>query len=900
MTKLTVLPNGRTVDKYCQECGLWKECASPRMNGEGAAHPKFLFVMEAPGETEDRRGIPACGEAGQLLRETIEQVGINIQECRFTNVVRCRPPNNDLTKWKKAPELCLAHLLREIRSTNPKVVVVIGAVAMKALLDRTGVLKLHGEVFQYPQRTFVTMFHPAYLLRNNTPENRQKFRQAIATVKALGNPKAMKRTQDENKVEIIKDKKRLYEVTDYLRGIKLKATDIESSTLSPYSQATKPEVGIVGFAAGPHMAFIFPIYSRLGTAINFHPRLALEAVAELWEDSDCEYILHGGKHDYTYMAVLHGIWLQGFRRHPTGYSYDTHHESYTLKGEPGGHKLKELAWKLGLGGYEFALEQYKREHPEAKSNYNLIPLPILGPYCGMDCITTFRLHHYFRPILEKRNLWKNPYLFPQMYHNWTAAMLQIKGIKTDLKRNKELSIIVPNLQKKAERELEQFDEVQTLLQMRKDKARKKIRERVYSYKRKVSKPKRLIKQMLRDWVAKHPMKWTPDERRTLVFDVLRYPSLAETKKGLPVVSKKILKKLLLRHGKHTVLEKLMERGLYYYANTKYVKPIPSWVGSDGRTHTTYNPAGQNTGRVPSENPNHENIPKREPKVAPLIRSQFVPTSDDYVFAAGDGKQMELRLVCDASGDETMQAEFEARKDPHKMGASAFYEVPEAQVTKEQRTDAKSAVSFGLIYGRSTKALAADYGKSIEWAQEKINRYFAKYRRIPEWWKSVEEFVKRKGYVLSTFGRRSYCPGIRSSEEGIYKKAVRDAINHPIQGTGSDITWIAAYRMQRWLMKYRLRSKAEFRQQRFVFYRNSRPVVVIHDDVTGDVYLPELEDYIEHLQFYMTDRKYIEEHTGWWCKVPLDLDISLSRHHLGESVELERNGDDFIIPKEFKV
>lgn len=192
MTKLVVFPNGRSPDKNCLECGMYSHCKHPYMKGEGSKNPTFMFVMEAPGAEEDERGIPAIGEAGLLLRESIEAVGIEMQDCRFSNSILCHPEGNNLKAWPKAAELCKPHILAEIKHRNPKVVVVIGAYAMKSLLDKTGVLKLHGEVFRMPDRVYVTMFHPAYLLRNNTPEMRLKFRRALQVAKEMGDSKKFK------------------------------------------------------------------------------------------------------------------------------------------------------------------------------------------------------------------------------------------------------------------------------------------------------------------------------------------------------------------------------------------------------------------------------------------------------------------------------------------------------------------------------------------------------------------------------------------------------------------------------------------------------------------------------------------------------------------------------------
>lgn len=707
----------------------------------------------------------------------------------------------------------------------------------------------------------------------------------------------------DTKVIVVRTREQLKRITAYLKKKKLKATDIETSTLSVFDTHTAPMVGCTGFACGTNKAYVYPIHSRVGVEIEFSPEEGLAAVAELWEDMLCEYILHFGKLDYTYMGALHAIWLQGFLNHPTGYSYDTGQAHYCLKETNfrGDHDLKTLAWKIGMGGYEQPFEEYKKLHPEASKNYCLVPGRLLYPYCGMDCIATFRLFLRERRQLKKKGLWEKPFLFPQMYNNWTAGMLEITGIRTNLKRNSKLAKLFPRKIAEVDKELLALQSVQRLQDIRWQKIVTKTRERVRAYKRPVKNPEQLIKEFANKTWAKSPLKWTSDDRRILIYDILKYEpdERTKTKTGLYSVAKKVVVKLFRQRKRNSTVETLQRRGLWFYGHSKYVKPIPGWVGSDKRTHTEYMPHGQRTGRVGSKKPNHENIPKREPTIAPLIRSQFKPRSREYVAVAGDGKQMELRLIADRAPEPTMLDEFEAKKDPHRMGAAAFFEIPEKEVTKVQRDESKSMVSFGIIYGRGDEALAWDFGKSVEWAAEKRKRYFGKYKHIPDYWKYQENFVEEHGYVLSKFGRHRRLPGVESDEKSERSRALRQAINAPIQGDGSDIVWTAAHRLTRWLLKYKMQSKAVFRQQRFMFYRKSRPMIVIHDDITGDVYRPELQDYIEHLQKYMIDREYIEKMTGWYCTCPLDLDISIYQKDLGSSIELQRSGEDFVIPREFQ-
>lgn len=212
---LPVLNQKRKPDEFCLPCGLYKKCESPIMTGEGSEDPLWLFVGEGPGREEDEEGIPFIGRAGDLLRTEIESLGFNTQKCRFSNAVRCRPPDNDIGAVPDAVGYCRPHILREIRATNPKVVVLLGNTAIKSLLHKDKITRLNEEVFTAHGRFYVACVHPAYILRNE--EAVGEFRRALKVALRLGKS-AVKREKEKPEHVVILDKKMLYEVTEIGRA----------------------------------------------------------------------------------------------------------------------------------------------------------------------------------------------------------------------------------------------------------------------------------------------------------------------------------------------------------------------------------------------------------------------------------------------------------------------------------------------------------------------------------------------------------------------------------------------------------------------------------------------------------------------------------------------------------
>ncbi|MGB2635505.1 MAG: uracil-DNA glycosylase [Candidatus Acidiferrum sp.] len=149
----------------CTRCKLHKK-RNKLVFGDGSAKAQLVFVGEGPGADEDAQGLPFVGRAGKLLTQMIEAMGLQRSDVYICNVVKCRPPEN------RAPEpdevqTCSPYLLRQIDAIDPKVIVCLGAVAAKTLLQTTrGISQYRGEWQEWRGRKLLATYHPAYLLRN--------------------------------------------------------------------------------------------------------------------------------------------------------------------------------------------------------------------------------------------------------------------------------------------------------------------------------------------------------------------------------------------------------------------------------------------------------------------------------------------------------------------------------------------------------------------------------------------------------------------------------------------------------------------------------------------------------------------------------------------------------------
>ena len=165
--------------RQCRQCDL----GSLRTNavpGEGSPNARIMFIGEAPGADEDAQGRPFVGRAGQLLDKIIAACNLKRSDVYIGNILKCRPPEN---RDPRAEEIisCLPYLQRQIEVIEPEIIIALGAHAARTLLDTTkSIGQLRGHFEEYyagigrPPIKLMATYHPAYLLRSYSPENRRR------------------------------------------------------------------------------------------------------------------------------------------------------------------------------------------------------------------------------------------------------------------------------------------------------------------------------------------------------------------------------------------------------------------------------------------------------------------------------------------------------------------------------------------------------------------------------------------------------------------------------------------------------------------------------------------------------------------------------------------------------
>jgi uracil-DNA glycosylase len=137
--------------------------------GDGNANAELMFIGEAPGEEEDKQGKPFVGRSGQLLNKALNYVKINREDVYITNVVKCRPPNNRAPLPEEIKICKSLFLEKQIKIIQPKIIATLGSIATNAMLgEAIQITKIHGNVIHKDNLIIIPIYHPAYVLRNQT------------------------------------------------------------------------------------------------------------------------------------------------------------------------------------------------------------------------------------------------------------------------------------------------------------------------------------------------------------------------------------------------------------------------------------------------------------------------------------------------------------------------------------------------------------------------------------------------------------------------------------------------------------------------------------------------------------------------------------------------------------
>jgi DNA polymerase-1 len=400
----------------------------------------------------------------------------------------------------------------------------------------------------------------------------------------------------------------------------------------------------------------------------------------------------------------------------------------------------------------------------------------VAEYAGEDADITFRLKQVFEPELEKIET-KSVFDTIEVPLVPVLSDMELEGINLDTEALAKLS-------KELEQDIERLD-------------------------------KEIIE------IAGEPFNIaSPKQLGDILFGKMKLVDKPKkTKSGQYSTSEDILVELA---KEHEIAQKIMDYRQSVKLKSTYVDALPTMVSKvTGRVHTSFNQAVAATGRLSSNNPNLQNIPIRTER-GQEVRKAFIPRNGEHLILAADYSQIELRLIAELSGDKTMMEAFINNEDIHRSTAAKVFGVKPNDVTREQRSNAKT-VNFGIIYGVSAFGLSQQTTLSRGEAGDIIKSYFQTYPGIRDYIESQKELARQNGYVTTLLGRKRFLKDINSRNAVVRGHAERNAVNAPIQGTAADIIKLAMIDIHAKLQPY-----------------ETKMVLQVHDELVFDAPGNEIE------------------------------------------------------------
>jgi DNA polymerase-1 len=343
---------------------------------------------------------------------------------------------------------------------------------------------------------------------------------------------------------------------------------------------------------------------------------------------------------------------------------------------------------------------------------------------------------------------------------------------------------------------------------------------------------------------------SPQQLSEVLFDELQIEPPDRTRKtssGFYSTAASVLEALA---DAHPVVGLVLDQREVSKLKSTYTDALQAQVNPrTGRVHTSFNQTGSVTGRLASSEPNLQNIPIRT-DLGRQIRRAFV-ADDGHVLVAVDYSQIELRIVAHVAEDKAMIDAFHQDQDIHAATAAAVFSVDQADVTPDMRRRAK-AVNFGLIYGMSAFGLSRSTDLTLAEAENFVKAYFDRFPGVEKYLDRTRELAVEQGYVETLLGRRRYFPQLAKGGPAVSdvarSRALREAVNAPIQGTAADIIKLAMIRMPGAMQQNKLAA---------------RMLLQVHDELLFECPVSEKAATIELVRRVMSD--------AYALKVPLKTD-----------------------------
>ena len=743
------------VGQGCVGCPLNKlPNKTKKMNPSGRGEKKILIVAEAPGRTEDEKGCPLVGSAGQLLRTCLRMENINLdRDCWATNVIQCRPAGN---AWPGSivADHCRPRLLKQIEEYKPQLIMAFGKHAVEAILQPPfgfSISQMRGYLVpSHEHNCWVSChFHPSYIKRicedddgnEKFPEIRDVFQRDLRkAVQALDNGFPEMPKLGLLYPLISKDPWKTFHGLHPQHVV----WDYEATSLSPFN--SEAELVCVGLA-GKKGEVCIPVKGSKDL------QSFMCTILQKWEF----------KH---YFKIAHNInferlWSeQALDIDVTPQTWCTMNVAHILDERPKTTSLDFQTFCLTGESHKGMIDRAKITEADAQQLYK---------YNMLDARATYMLFEHQQEELKKPEN-KNLQKAVDFVHSALPVLshMESRGVRVDIEEARRQQKDQEHQQKEATKRL-------------------------------------LNKQPIIEWEMSKAKRFNPGSDDQLRFILSKIPGLDKSlipttptgKMKVDIIALEAIKSSTDDKMWHEIVDLILQYRKCDKVLRTYLKPILE--ATNGRLHPTFSMNTTETYRSSSEKPNFQNQPTRDDAQA-AIRKCFIPSTDPPYgeILECDVTGAELRVIAMLSRDKKLLRQIQSGIDIHRLWASILYEIPEERVTKNQRFYAKQFFVFAIIYGSYYKSAARSLNLDPTHVQRVERQFWKGYRGIKEWQIATEDFYWKHGYVEMPFGFRRHAPLDR-----------KKIINTPVQGTSFHLVLEGIVEADRALQQAGMKTKIIF-------------------------------------------------------------------------------------------
>lgn len=854
-----------------------------------------MVVQENPFESENKRKEYMGGKAGKMFRVALGEVGIDIDDVYFTALVKCSTPE-DRFPLPDEVSACRDYLMAEIDIIKPEIVIPTGNLSMKALMGVTAITKFRGKVVEKDGIKYLPIINPNMVLKQ--PKYLDFFSEDMITLESVLNG-----TKVEGRASFKVERRYCETYEDAIDEINrlislpsgtIVSLDLETVKANPYKEFTsmsksmelnfpdskRVKISAIGFSDRPGYGNAIPLYHRQNQMSGNQIGTIIKHLRVLIARDDIEWATQNGKFEIKWLRRQLGIYLDNMM-------WDTMLMHYmTITEEKGTHGLDDFSWLYtDMGGYDAKLNEVKPKGEHDKGNYDLIDWDILKVYLADDCDVTCRLTHLWKDNItgDKQMSWLwNNIMVPLTY---TLADIEDNGLKVDEDWLQKLETSYPIEIDRIENKLHEYPEVleierewRAMWDERCAIGQIKKADRTEEQEEKFKKWKKYDPNGKKDGVRVDGTRFnfgSSAQLGELLFNRLGLTTVVLTEKGNLSTNDDSLKYM---ESQHEIARTIMQLRKVKHLYNNFVAGMREHLDIYGIIHPNYNIHGTVTGRLSSDNPNAQQFPRKVSDVFSFqywneIKSLFTSRfGEDGVIVQFDYSQLELRILAVFSQDKALIDLYRSGADLHKAVASDAFGVTIEEVTKDQRTASKK-IQFGIVYQESAKGLSEDLraegiNMTVAQCEAFIKAYFKRFPDVNVWIRDIKRHAKRYKQVKTLTGRIRHLPTIDSSENSLANEAERQAVNAPIQSTGSDCTVMSLITINNWLKESGKRSVI---------------CITVHDSIVLDCPKDEVVEVASKVKHIMENLAEYNEYYSFLGDVPIVSEMEIG-YNYGEAFE----------------